>query len=125
VSPPAKGAWLSLDLSLIFFLFCAILKGMEYRMTLTIDLIDSGALNLLRDMERLNLIRLNPPVNDNIRIVREKAGTYLGHDMTEKKDTKQPTPLTDSLCGLLSHVGDISPEEIREERLSKYLKSGV
>jgi hypothetical protein len=28
-------------------------------MTLTIDLIDSGALNLLRDMERLNLIRVN------------------------------------------------------------------
>jgi hypothetical protein len=31
-------------------------------MTLTIDLINSGALNLLRDMERLNLIRVNPPV---------------------------------------------------------------
>jgi hypothetical protein len=29
--------------------------------TLTIDLIDTGALNLLRDMERLNLIRVNPP----------------------------------------------------------------
>jgi hypothetical protein len=31
-------------------------------MTLTIDLIDSGALNLLRDMEHHNLIRVNPPV---------------------------------------------------------------
>ncbi|MDR1178082.1 MAG: hypothetical protein LBK64_04570 [Spirochaetaceae bacterium] len=30
-------------------------------MTLTIDLIDSGALKLLRDMESLNLIRVNPP----------------------------------------------------------------
>jgi hypothetical protein len=30
-------------------------------MTLTIDLIDSGALSLLRDMEHLNLIRVNPP----------------------------------------------------------------
>jgi hypothetical protein len=30
-------------------------------MTLTIDLIDSGALNLLWDMERLNLIRVNSP----------------------------------------------------------------
>jgi hypothetical protein len=29
--------------------------------TVTIDLIDSGALNLLREMERLNLIRVNPP----------------------------------------------------------------
>jgi hypothetical protein len=32
---------------------------MEYP-TLTVDLIDSGALSLLRDMERLNLIRVNP-----------------------------------------------------------------
>jgi hypothetical protein len=30
-------------------------------MTLTIDLIDNGVLNLLQDMERLNLIRVNPP----------------------------------------------------------------
>jgi hypothetical protein len=30
-------------------------------MTLTIDLVESGALSLLRDMERLNLIRVNPP----------------------------------------------------------------
>jgi hypothetical protein len=30
-------------------------------MTVSIDLIDSGALNLLWDMERLNLIRVNPP----------------------------------------------------------------
>jgi hypothetical protein len=29
-------------------------------MTLTIDLIDNGVLNLLQDMERLNLIRVNP-----------------------------------------------------------------
>jgi hypothetical protein len=29
-------------------------------MTLTIDLIDSDALSLLRDMERRNLIRVNP-----------------------------------------------------------------
>jgi hypothetical protein len=30
-------------------------------MTLAIDLIDSSALDLLRDMERDNLIRVNPP----------------------------------------------------------------
>jgi hypothetical protein len=33
---------------------------MEYP-TLTIDLIDSDALGLLRDMEHRNLIRVNPP----------------------------------------------------------------
>ena len=33
------------------------------------------------------------------------------------------TPLTDALSGILSHVGDISIEQIREERLAaKYLK---
>jgi tRNA A58 N-methylase Trm61 len=32
------------------------------------------------------------------------------------------TPLTDSLSGILSSLGDISLEEIREERLAKYLK---
>jgi hypothetical protein len=39
-----------------------MLKGVEANsMTLTIDLLDSGALNLLRDMESLNLIRVNLP----------------------------------------------------------------
>jgi hypothetical protein len=32
------------------------------------------------------------------------------------------TPLTDRLSGILSHAGDISPDELRAERLSKYLK---
>jgi hypothetical protein len=40
----------------------------------------------------------------------------------EEEKPRRSTPLTDRLCGLLSHVGDISPEEIRAERLSKYLK---
>jgi hypothetical protein len=33
-------------------------------MTLTIDLIDAGALKLLHDLESLNLIRVNPPDED-------------------------------------------------------------
>ena len=32
------------------------------------------------------------------------------------------TPRADRLLGVLSHLGDISFEEIREERLAKYLK---
>jgi hypothetical protein len=32
-------------------------------MTLTIDLVDPGALKLLHDLESLNLIRVNPPGN--------------------------------------------------------------
>jgi hypothetical protein len=34
---------------------------------------------------------------------------------------QEDTPLTDWLSGILSHVGDISPDEIRSERLRKYL----
>ena len=32
------------------------------------------------------------------------------------------TPLSDSLTGILAHLGDITAEQIREERLAKYLK---
>ena len=32
------------------------------------------------------------------------------------------TPISDSLTGILAHLGDITVEQIREERLSKYLK---
>jgi hypothetical protein len=38
-----------------------------------------------------------------------------------KKQAESPTPLTDWLSGILSHVKDMSPQEIREERLNKYL----
>ena len=31
------------------------------------------------------------------------------------------TPISDSLTGILSHLGDITIEQIREERLAKYL----
>jgi hypothetical protein len=46
-------------------------------MTLTIDLVDSGALNLLRDMERRNLIRVNSPVTGNAEIARAGERTPL------------------------------------------------
>jgi len=34
----------------------------------------------------------------------------------------QATPLTEALSGILAHLGDISSEKIREERLAKYFK---
>ena len=47
---------------------------MEYPMTLTIDLINSGALNLLQDMERLNLIHVNSlPAKDEAASTPVKA----------------------------------------------------
>ncbi|GHV75202.1 hypothetical protein AGMMS49942_00230 [Spirochaetia bacterium] len=37
-------------------------------------------------------------------------------------EISEATPLTDRLSGILSHADDISPDELRAERLSKYLK---
>jgi hypothetical protein len=41
---------------------------------------------------------------------------------TVKKEITGPTPRADRLLGVASHLGDISLEEIRAERLAKYLK---
>jgi len=32
------------------------------------------------------------------------------------------TPISDSLTGILAHLGDITAEQIREERLAKHLR---
>jgi len=40
----------------------------------------------------------------------------------DKTKEKHGTPITDRLAGCLAGVGDIDIEEIREERLAKYLK---
>ena len=39
-----------------------------------------------------------------------------------KNREKKATPRADRLLGILAHVGDISLEQIKEERLAKYLK---
>ena len=44
--------------------------------------------------------------------------TYAPPAEVKKKDT----PLTEALSGILSDLGDVSLEEIRAERLAKYLK---
>jgi hypothetical protein len=35
---------------------------------------------------------------------------------------KRPTPISDSLLGIAASAGDVSLDELRAERLSKYLK---
>ena len=43
------------------------------------------------------------------------------HELDEMlRDSK--TPISDSLTGILAHLGDITVEQIREERLAKHLK---
>lgn len=43
-------------------------------------------------------------------------------DTASEDEKKMSTPITDSLLGILSHLGDISLEQIKEERLARYLK---
>jgi hypothetical protein len=40
----------------------------------------------------------------------------------KKESADRATPRADRLLGIAAHLGDISLEEIREERLAKYLK---
>jgi hypothetical protein len=40
----------------------------------------------------------------------------------QKTGNNQDTPRADRLLGIAAHLGDISLEEIREERLAKYIK---
>jgi len=52
---------------------------------------------------------------------KDKSEPNVGKDSALSKGSA--TPISDSLLGILSHVGDITIEEIREERLTnKYLK---
>jgi hypothetical protein len=47
-------------------------------MTLTIDVIDTGALSLLRDLERLNLIRLTAPEGQAVGKARQPLSSRFG-----------------------------------------------
>jgi hypothetical protein len=51
----------------------------------------------------------------------EEKKTPLDRGTAEKKNTQRSTPLSDRLLGIASHAGDMSLDEIRAERLSKYL----
>jgi hypothetical protein len=58
---------------------------MENPVTLTIDLVDSGALSLLRDMERRNLIRVNPPAGGATEIAAAEKKTLPDRGTAEKE----------------------------------------
>jgi hypothetical protein len=51
-----------------------------------------------------------------------KNQTDQRSDTPLNKDDEPATPISDSLFGILSGLGDISLEQIREDRLAKHLK---
>jgi len=58
---------------------------------------------------------------------KEKKPINSGKLSLSKKDLDKilqnaQTPISDSLTGILAHLGDITTEQIREERLAKYLR---
>ena len=52
----------------------------------------------------------------------EKPSTSHADFLSGLLDPNIPTPITDRLSGILAGAGDITREQIREERLSKYLQ---
>jgi hypothetical protein len=51
-----------------------------------------------------------------------KVTPVLGKQDEPETGDNRATPISDSLLGIFSDLGDISLEEIRDERLAKYLK---
>jgi hypothetical protein len=47
-------------------------------MTVTVELIQDGVFNLLSDMERLNLIRVNIPTKNAVRLGEKISGRFAG-----------------------------------------------
>ena len=71
-------------------------------MTLTVDLIESGAPDLLRDMERLNLIRLNPPEKTTPPPEGRLSERFDGAlHLSAEKHAEFQTPLRPSRIGFL------------------------
>ena len=66
--------------------------------------------------------RLHLDIDIPCEIPTEKVQIEVKVFPFPKKTENSATSITDSLVGVLSHAGDITLEEIREERLAKYLK---
>jgi len=57
----------------------------------------------------------------NKALQRKEEMKLLKQALEEIRNGKAHTPLADSLLGVAANLGDITLEQIRDERLSKYL----
>jgi hypothetical protein len=87
-------------------------------MTLTIDLINSGALKLLQDMERLNLIRVHP--GEYASGVHEPSPPYLAEPFPTIEELKAEAAArfaemertgVDPLAKFAGRFKDVFPED--------------
>ena len=62
------------------------------------------------------------PVVEKQDTALSAEGRATPHKETLAEILSQPTPRADALSGILSGLGDITLEQIREERLAKYLE---
>lgn len=79
-------------------------------MTFTLNTENPAVAALLRDLESLDLLHVETPPPPTA-----ETGTA-------KEYTDSSTPHTDFLSGILASAGDITLEQIREERLARYMK---
>ena len=63
-------------------------------------------------------VKLTPVVDEPT----DRKSEDRGSDPAPANAEGRATPISDSLFGILSGLGDINLEQIREERLAKYLK---
>ena len=75
------------------------------------ELINHNAERLNR--EAMDVLSYQPDNNGKLRLSKQELDEMLQNAQT---------PISDSLTGILAHLGDITIEQIREERLAKYLK---
>jgi hypothetical protein len=115
----------------IFSLYCKPEERMTFEQTirvpndhrLAIDL----PLELLAGTTARVEVKVYPFVKDEEKPAEAKARTdKLPKLRLTKKELDEmlanaQTPISDSLTGILAHLGAITVEQIREERLAKYL----
>ena len=70
-------------------------------------------------------VKLTPVVEKQDKPVPKSADEGTSphpHSDALKRILSQPTPRADALLGVAANLGDITLEQIREERLAKYLE---
>ena len=67
-------------------------------------------------------VKLTPVVEKQEKPASKNADEAAPIPDSLKRILSQPTPHADALLGILSGLGDITLEQIRDERLAKHLK---
>jgi hypothetical protein len=67
-------------------------------------------------------VKLTPVVEKQEKPAPKNADGATPRSDALKRILSQPTPRADALLGVAANLGDITLDQIREERLAKYLE---